>query len=494
MPQERIHATELARLLNAARQPVYVLDDELCIVFFNRACRQWLGAAAEDLLGRRCAYHSRSDLSGPDAVAAGLCPPPAALAGQELTATVALAPPEGPTRYRRAKFIPLAAGPEDVLALVAIVAGEDLPQAVVETAPLPGQDAAAVELHEQVRRFRRQAAARYRADRLVGTSAAARRARRQVEVAAGSRCSVLVVGQPGSGRQHVAAAIHYGSDPASAGSLVPLDCAVLGAELIRSTLLALATGNPLGESSARSTLLLGEVDRLPADVQAELAGILVGRPFALRLIATAEQPLGELVRRARFREDLADLLSTITIELPPLAERREDLPLLAQMFLEEINAHGTKQIGGFAAEALDRLDAHNWPGNLDELAIVVAQAHQRAGGAEIGVADLPERLHLAAGAAAYPRRTEETIVLPEFLGRMERELVRRALAQAKGNKAKAARLLGLTRARLYRRMVQLGLVKGEGGGSVLPPTRAEGGRRKAEGGGGGSSLPPNGPP
>ena len=460
MPQERIHAAELARLLNAARQPIYVLDDELCIVFFNRACRQWLGAAAEDLLGRRCAYHTRSDVSGPDAVAAGLCPPPAALAGRELAATVALAPPEGPTRYRRARFVPLATGPEDVLALVAIVAGEDLPEGAVETPAPPGQDATADELHEQIRRFRRQAAARYRADRLVGTSGAARRARRQVEVAAGSRCSVLLVGPPGSGRQHVAAAIHYGSDTASAGSLVPLDCAVLGAELIRSTLLALATGNPLGEGTAHSTLVLGEVDRLPADVQAELAEILVGRPFALRPIATAEQPLGELVRRARFRADLADLLSTLTIELPPLAERREDLPLLAQLFLEEINSQGTKQVGGFSAEALDRLDAYHWPGNLDELAVVVAQAHQRAGGREIGIADLPERLHLAAGAAAHPRRTEETIVLSEFLGRMERELVRRALARAKGNKAKAARLLGLTRPKLYRRMVQLGLTEG----------------------------------
>lgn len=85
------------------------------------------------------------------------------------------------------------------------------------------------------------------------------------------------------------------------------------------------------------------------------------------------------------------------------------------------------------------------------------RAHRRASAAEIGVDDLPEQLHLAAQAAAYPRRPEETIVLDEFLGRVERELIRRALARAKGNKAKAARLLGLTRPRLYRRMVQLGL-------------------------------------
>jgi DNA-binding NtrC family response regulator len=154
---------------------------------------------------------------------------------------------------------------------------------------------------------------------------------------------------------------------------------------------------------------------------------------------------------------LAAALSTIVIELPPLAGRRGDILLLAQALVEENNAQGGKQVGGLSAEALDRLDAYAWPGNLDELARAMAEAHQRAGGPEIAVADLPERLHLAASAAAHPRRKEETIVLDEFLGRMERELIRRALARAKGNKAKAARLLGLTRPRLYRRMVQLGL-------------------------------------
>ena len=154
---------------------------------------------------------------------------------------------------------------------------------------------------------------------------------------------------------------------------------------------------------------------------------------------------------------MAALLSTISIELPPLAQRRDDLPLLAQMFLEEHNAAGPRQIGGFSPAALDRLDAYAWPGNLDELAAGGCRGLRAQGGPEIGVEDLPERLHAAAQAAAVPRRTDETIVLDEYLGRVERELIRRALARAKGNKARAARLLGVTRPRLYRRMVQLGL-------------------------------------
>ena len=185
--------------------------------------------------------------------------------------------------------------------------------------------------------------------------------------------------------------------------------------------------------------------------------MLAARPPQLRLIAAAEQPLGELARRGRYREDLAGVLSTITIELPPLAERREDLPLLAQVFLEEANAGSGKQLVGFSPEALDRLDAYAWPGNIDELAQMVAERCRQAAGPEVQPDDLPERLRWVAEAATRPQRKEETIVLDEFLGRIERELIRRALARAKGNKARAARLLGLTRPRLYRRMVQLGL-------------------------------------
>jgi DNA-binding NtrC family response regulator len=241
--------------------------------------------------------------------------------------------------------------------------------------------------------------------------------------------------------------------------MIPLACSVLDAELIRSTVAALAAQKPAPDEIRPSTLLLNEADQLPAEVQAEVAGVLGSKSFPLRLIATARQTLSELARRGQYREDLAAVLSTIVIELPPLAERRPDIPLLAQLFLEEANARGTKQVAGFSSEALDCLDSYPWPGNVDELARMVAHAHKRAEGVQIAVGDLPERIHLAADAASYPRRPEETIVLDQFLGRIERELIRRALAQAKGNKTKAAKLLGMSRARLHRRLVQLGLTE-----------------------------------
>jgi transcriptional regulator of acetoin/glycerol metabolism len=471
MSLHRVHAAELIRLFNAAKQPVYVLDEELTIVFLNRACQDWLGATAEGLLGQTCAYHSAPS-DGLDAVAAALCPPPSSLSGEVVSATVARIVEDGTSIERCVRFLPIGLGGEDVLGILAVVDVTDRPRN--STAQLPETaEPGPIALHEAIRRFRQEAAARYRADRLIGGGPAMRLARRQVELAAACRSSVLLVGPPGSGRQHLAAAIHYEKGVRNhfrsgealgepSWKMVPdtffaLDCSLLGADLLEAAGGTIVRAAARGERVMSYTLLFHRIDELPVEVQAQLADFLARRSIQGRLMATAAESLIDLARRGNFHAELAAMLSTIAIVLPPLAQRRDDLPLLAQLFLEEQNAAGSRQIGGFTPSALDRLDAYAWPGNLDELSEAVAEAHQHAAGSYIDVDDLPERLHLAAQAAAQPRRTDDTIVLDEYLGRVERELIRRALARAKGNKAKAARLLGVTRPRLYRRMVQLGL-------------------------------------
>jgi DNA-binding NtrC family response regulator len=235
-------------------------------------------------------------------------------------------------------------------------------------------------------------------------------------------------------------------------------CAIISSEALQSQLTALVTRSA---EPRRATLLLIDVDSLSAEMQAEIAPFIVHRAAGLRLVYTSRQPLAELARLGRFRQDLAAALSTLAIELPPLSQRRADMPLLVQLLVEDINARSQKQLAGLTPEALNALDLYAWPGNIDELNHVLVEAHKRAEGREIGLHDLPDRIHYATQAAAHPRRREETIMLDQFLAQIERELIHRALARSKGNKAKAARLLGLTRPRLYRRMVQLGLVKEE---------------------------------
>ncbi len=517
--RKRVTSASLARLFEAVDRPIYVLDDRARIVYCNRACLEWVELDRDDLLGRQCSYCSlpagadveptggrsavdeseelaastpgaaaerrKAHCSRPqgttgsasraEEVAGGLCPSPAVFGGSAHRGMVACRSSEGTLRRRRAEFVRLADAEGKPIGVIALVDRVDLadeePEPAVtanEVSPVPAGLSEAEKLHELLRQFQQEAATRWGLDRLVGTSAAARLARRQVQLAAGSRESVLITGPPGSGRQRIAYTIHFNSPRAAQGPLVPLACSVLGPELIGSTVAAIASTGRNHAEEPVGTLLLNQVDRLPPQVQRELAGLLGGGEFPARLIATAEHPLVELAQAGRYDDRLAAALSTLVVRLPALAERREDVPLLAQAFLEQLNVQGRKQLAGFTSEALDALYAYHWPGNVDELYRFVVAACKRAAGPYVTAEDLPERIHLVADAASHVP-VEEPIELDRFLAQVERELVVRALRLARGNKARAARLLGLSRPRLYRRMVQLGLDRPQSDSSRKKP-------------------------
>lgn len=462
MATSKLHAKALARLFHATSQPIYVLDNELSIIFLNQACKNLLGIIADQLLGKKCAYHTPCELNTADDIAAALCPPPEATTGLETSAVISFNDASGKLQQCRVLFRPICAPNGDLITIIAIIDTLNVSGSAFILEPASDTELQSGELHEAIRRFRYEAAGRYHDHRLVGNSPAMQLARRQVELASKSSSSVLLIGPAGSGKQHIASAIYYAnhSDMTAiypSGGLIPLDCSVLSGDLILSTVAAFAKSNIAEEKSKQATLLLNHVDEISTDLQTSLSFIFTKKTFSPRLISTARVSLADLADRGLFRPDLAAFLSTITIVLPPLSQRLEDLPILSQIFLEEINSRQSKQLGGFTHEAIDRLHVYSWPGNLDELMTVVAQASKNALGHEISTDDLPERLHLAKQADTFPKKTEEKIVLDEYLGRVERELIRRALAKSKGNKAKAARLLGLTRPRLYRRMIQLGL-------------------------------------
>ncbi|MBU4398108.1 MAG: PAS domain-containing protein, partial [Planctomycetes bacterium] len=186
MSPRRTNAAELAKLLDSATRPVYVLDEELTIMFVNRACREWLGTSAEGLVGQRCAYHSEPKSPGP--VAAGLCPPPRILSGETVEATVCRVAEGEKFAERMARFLPLGGDKDELIAIVAVLDAEDrTPTAGGRDSGADSSEAGAIALHEHIRRFRNETAARYRADRLIGSGPAMRLARRQVELAAGGR-------------------------------------------------------------------------------------------------------------------------------------------------------------------------------------------------------------------------------------------------------------------------------------------------------------------
>ena len=313
--------------------------------------------------------------------------------------------------------------------MIAILESNDCP------ADAPTAVAAAdAQLHEQLRRLRRGNAGRFTVESLIGTSPVMVRARAQSNWRSQPGPTVLVVGPPGSGKEHVAKTIHYRSS--RVGPLVPLACGVLETNLLRSTLRS-AWSKDSVEGDAAVTLLLSDVDCLPSEAQGDIVDLLHQGSRHVRLISTSTRPLAELVGQGQFSAVLACRLSTISIELPPLVERLEDLPLVAQAFLEQANAGGTKQVGGFSAagaRSTGGLLLAGQPGRAGRESYGKRTSGPPA--AKCRVRDLADPIQWAGQAALHPPRASEPIVLEEFLAQVEKELITRACAAPRATRAK----------------------------------------------------------
>lgn len=482
----------LSRLLDEAKRPVYVVSGRGRIVFCNRALAEWLQLNVEQILGRGVEYHSEraeqsstiGDATRPPLT--DLSPPPRSLAGEESVGTLSCVDRNGHLVHRRGRFIPLSAssalgyplpdsrqgegsgegtiahegsgdgrdngvGEATHLILVVLDARNLSPAELAQSlAAEPDAD----QLHRAIRQFRRGRKEHYAIGSLLGESTLMDKVRAQVRAAAECRANVLVLGRVGSGRTRVAKTIHYESCRDERAILIPLDGNLLTQESLRR-----AVDHVAGEAAVdRGTLLVTDVDAVEPEIQWQLVTALGERrrpPRVLATLAAAEPSVDGQEPPTRVLPELRDALSTITIRLPRLVERLADLPLLAQLFLEAANRDSPKQVGAIGTAALDRLALYSWPGELRELKQVMAYSHNGCQSAEIGVNDLPDVIHHAAQAASLAPRPAEQIVLDDFLARIERELVERAMRQAGGNKTEAARLLGMNRARLYRRLEQL---------------------------------------
>ncbi len=294
-----------------------------------------------------------------------------------------------------------------------------------------------------------------------------------VRSVAATDATVLVRGESGTGKEGIAKAIHLESARAG-GPFVAINCASLSPTLLESELFghvrgaftgALRDHNGLFVSAHGGTLFLDEVAELPVDLQARLLRVLqehevtpVGatrpRKVDVRIVAATHRSLRRLVAEGRFREDLLYRLRVVPLFLPPLRERRDDLPLLLWHFIEARNARGQRVVRQVATDALRALLDHAWPGNIRELQNVVDYAFAVGRGPALILADLPPELR---GADAHPslptakpeaaRRSAEPLEPSEA----ERVRIARALAEADGHVGRAAALLGMSRPTFWRR-------------------------------------------
>lgn len=446
MGRPRTSKTSVARLFDQASFPIYLLDHRRRLTYCNAACLDWLALTDDSqVVGKLCNYHT-DPMAEENRVVAGLCPPLEAFNNARSFGTVSSHQTPSP---RDATFISLA--DDDGCIGVCVFVNDE---SVANRAGADSKTGPA--LHKQIMEIRGQLAQEFQIDYLIGNSPKTRRVVEQVRMAADGFSNVVIVGPEGSGRERIARTIHYAGKIHRDSELIPLSCDLLEAELLQTTIDTFVKRSSELASKEKNTLLLLEAENLPRDVQAELMGFLSIKELPIRIMATARQSLIELANETdRFRCDLAYAASTIQIELPRLVDRIEDLPVLAQFAVEQLNADGEKQISGISVEAMDALSAYHWPQNVVELMEMIRYAHKECDETTIGPAHLPKRIEYAQDAAKIPSPDLEAIELDQFLSDIEKELISRALKQAKSNKAKAAKLLGINRTRLLRRMEQL---------------------------------------
>jgi len=328
------------------------------------------------------------------------------------------------------------------------------------------------DLEQEVARLKGELGERYHMRNMVGSSTAMRRVYDQIEKVLESDITVFISGESGTGKELAAKAIHYGSLRSDA-PFVDVNCAAIPEGLQESELFghekgaftgAVATHPGKFEQADGGTILLDEVGEMSPSAQARLLRVLQERNLQrvggtkkidldVRVISASNRDLEQLVNDRHFRQDLYYRLVVFPIQLPPLRDRREDVPALVEHFLAKYAADAGKRITRIDQGALEYLLSYHWPGNVRELENVVHRSLLVAAGPELGVNDLPPDLKVPEGASP-PVVVEGGL---RSLEELEKEAIRQALENFGGNLSDAARQLGIGRSTLYRKLEQYGL-------------------------------------
>lgn len=317
-------------------------------------------------------------------------------------------------------------------------------------------------------------AVRQKCGDIIGKNIRMRKLYEMIDTIAVARTTVLIYGESGTGKRLVAHAIHFSAPGAEKKPFVEVSCAALPETLLESELFGHVRGAFTGaikdrigrfESAEGGTIFLDEIDAFTPALQVKLLRVLQDGEFErvgetrtrkanVRVIAATNQDLRELIRQGKFRHDLYYRLNIITLDLPPLRERKEDIPILVEHFMEKHSRALHKNLTSVCNEAFLRLSSYHWPGNVRELENVIERACVLAKGPDILAEDLPEAVLLSTqkpgqnpgGLEADGARLKDALKDPE------KKIILDALEKSGWNKKRAAELLGINRTTLYKKM------------------------------------------
>jgi DNA-binding NtrC family response regulator len=334
-------------------------------------------------------------------------------------------------------------------------------------------------LEKEVARLKEELSDRYHLRTIVGSSAAMRRVYDQIEKVLESEITVFIAGESGTGKELVAKAIHYAS-LRSDGPFIDVNCAAIPEGLQESELFghekgaftgAVATHPGKFEQASGGTIFLDEVGEMSPSAQARLLRVLQERVLQrvggtqtieldVRVISASNRDLATMVEEGPFRQDLFYRLVVFPITLPPLRDRREDIPLLVEHFLEKYARDAGKRVTRVEARAMEAMASHGWPGNVRELENVIHRTLLVSSGLELTFDDLPPGIggdQVAAGETGR-KAADSGVGSGTFnLEELEREAIVRAMENNRGNLSDVARQLGIGRSTLYRKLEQYGL-------------------------------------
>lgn len=335
------------------------------------------------------------------------------------------------------------------------------------------------ELRERLEALDEAVKDRYGFDNLVGRNHRMRQIYDAIEILAQTDATVLITGETGTGKELVARAIHYNSERRDRRFLT-INCGALPETLLESELFGHERGSFTGATSRKigkfeygdgGTVFLDEIGEIPLPIQVKILRVLQERELErvggnetiqvdLRIIAATNVDLPQAIAEGRFREDLYYRLNVVPLQIPPLRERREDIPLLVRHILGRLREQMGREVAGLSQTAMRTLMLHDWPGNVRELENVIERAVIMERGSRI------RSIKLAAEGGAppaetdrAPRRPAQDLALPDAVARFERGFLERALRREKGNIARTAAAAGITERTLHRKMKRYNLDK-----------------------------------
>jgi PAS domain S-box-containing protein len=443
-------------ILESISDGVFTVDSDWRITYFNRAAEEITGVRRRDAVGRRCSEVFR----------ASMCEADCALRQTMET---------GKATVNRSAFIVTAEGRRLPISVSTAILKNERGRVIGGAETF--RDLSLVE------ELRKELEGRYQVGDMVSRSAAMRRVFGVLPQVAASGSTVLIEGETGTGKELLARAIH-GLSPRRDGPFVAVNCGALPDTLLESELFGYRAGAFTGADRDKpgrfalaegGTIFLDELGEVSAALQIRLLRVLQERAYEplggtepvkadVRVLTATNRDLANQVKKGLFRQDLFYRINVLRIELPPLRQRREDIPLMVEHFVGKFNRLQGKSVSGVSREAMALLMAHDYPGNVRELENIIEHSFVLCGDGEIKPCHLPESFVARAPAAA---RSPGDI--PSAVRAAEAGAIRVALERNGFNRLAAARELGLHKSTLFRKIKALGL--------ELPPRDGRSGRR-----------------